>query len=377
MIVAFCIPQFKRANFPLQPWLTIHRVAISLSDQGHSVHVITDEGVPEECDGIKINVVRSLRGTNSKRIGRLLQAIKPNSVIVTITPLSLATAGWYQILEQYSAYGYISYPFYTGKQILKAFPYLDWKDRWEYGRHLIVPKSIWTDRLVRYFKGVICQSRYTAKKMETLTKYRIPTHVIPPGIDKDVWASGNERKPVSPDAQYLYLGTASRIRGFFLLLKAFAILSIPEIKLKVLSRGADENSVKNLQKKVKRLNIAKQVSMRGGWIKPDELKRQIRSAAAVLFPFILVPSELPVSVLEAIYCGTPVIVSDLVGLSEVVGRAGIVVPHADVKKMASAIQTLHQHKEYQDKLNAQCYEQRNAIMSWDSVWKLWADFLTR
>jgi glycosyltransferase involved in cell wall biosynthesis len=82
-------------------------------------------------------------------------------------------------------------------------------------------------------------------------------------------------------------------------------------------------------------------------------------------------------VLEAIYCGTPVIVSDLVGLSEVVGRAGIVVPHADVKKMASAIQTLHQHKEYQDKLNAQCYEQRNAIMSWDSVWKLWADFLTR
>jgi glycosyltransferase involved in cell wall biosynthesis len=376
MIVAFCIPQFKRANFPLQPWLTIHRVAKNLSDQGHSVHVITDEGVREEFDGIKIDVVSSLRGTNSRQIGRLLQAIKPNSVIATITPLSLATAGWYQILDQYSAYGYISYPFYSVKQILKAFPYLGWNDRWEYGRHLVVPRRIWTNRLVRYFKGVICQSRYTAKKMETLTKCRIPAHVIPPGIDKDVWAFGSEQKRVSPEAQYLYLGAASRIRGLFLLLKAFTILSTPEIKLKVLSRGADENSVKNLQKEAKRLNIAKQVSMRGGWIKPDELKRQIRSAAAVLFPFILVPSELPVSVMEAIYCGTPVIVSNLVGLSEVVGRAGIVVPHADVKKMASAIQALHQHREYQDELNAQCYEQRNTIMSWDSVCKIWADFLT-
>ena len=377
MIIAFCNPQFKRANLPLQPWLTIYRVAMGLSDEGHSVHVITDEGIAEEYDGIKINVVSSLQGTNSKQIGRMLQAIKPNNVIVTITPLSLVTAGWYQILEQYSSYGYISYPFYTVKQVLKAFPYLSCRDRWEYGRHLLVPKSIWTDRLVRHFSGVICQSRYTAKKIESLTEYRIPSYVIPPGIDKELWASGSKRKSVSRDGQYLYLGTASRIRGFFLLLKAFALIPIPDIRLKILSRGADESSVKNLQEGIKRLNIEKQVSIRGGWIKPDELKRQIQSAAAVLFPFILVPSELPVSVLEAIYCGTPVIVSDLVGLPEVVGNAGIVVPHADVKKMASAIQTLHRHKDYQAKLITLCYQQRNTITSWDSVWKLWADFLAQ
>jgi glycosyltransferase involved in cell wall biosynthesis len=82
-------------------------------------------------------------------------------------------------------------------------------------------------------------------------------------------------------------------------------------------------------------------------------------------------------VLEVIYFGTPVIVSDLVGLPEVVGNAGIVVPHTDVKKLALAIQTLHRHKEYQAELNTMCLERRNTIMSWDSVCKLWADFITQ
>ena len=377
MIVVFCIPQFKRENLPLQPWLTVHRVAMSLSDRGHNVHVITDEGEPEEHDRIKINVVNSLRGTNSKQIGRLLQAIKPNSVIVTVTPLSLATAGWYQILERYSAYGYLSYPFYTRKQILKAFPHICWRDRWEYGRHILVPRRAWTDRLVRLFDGVICQSKHTAQKVTTLTKSKIHACAIPPGIDMERWASEIGPKTVNSNDYFLYLGTASRIRGFLLLLDAFAGLTDPNIRLKVLARGAGETELKEIKRAVERHNIDERVSIRGGWMETNEIKKQIQSATAVLFPFILVPSELPVSVLEAIYCGTPVIVSDLVGLPEVVGNAGIMVPHADVQKMASAIQKLHRQKEYQAELNAVCNERRNAILSWDSVCKEWADFLTR
>jgi glycosyltransferase involved in cell wall biosynthesis len=229
---------------------------------------------------------------------------------------------------------------------------------------------------VRLFDGVICQSTHTAQKVETLTKSRILAHVIPPGIDMEVWASKDDQKAVRPNAYFLYIGTASRIRGFFLLLEAFAMLPDPDIRLKVLARGADETTVKKLKRAVARHNIEERVSIRGGWMESDELKKQIRSATAVLFPFILVPSELPVSVMEAIYCGTPVIVSDIVGLPEIVGNAGIVVPHADVQKMALAIQTLHSKNDYQAELNAECHERRNAILSWDSVCKKWANLIT-
>ena len=376
MIYALCIPQYKRENFSLQPWLTFHHIAAGLSDRGHNVQVITDEAQPNDHDKIKIHTVSSLRGTNSRQIDKLLNQIRPNHVIVTITPLSLVTAGWYQILKQYSAYGYLSYPFYSSKQIMKAFPYLCWKDRWEYGRHLFVPRSAWATKLARLFNGVICQSAHTAKKIAHITNSKIRAHFIPAGIDMQAWALADDQKRAGDRSYFLYLGAASRIRGFFLLLRAFAMLPDPDIRLRVLSRGADKSTLTILKKAVEKHRMADRVSIQGGWIETDELKKQIRSAKAVLFPFILVPSEMPVSVLETIYCGTPVVVSDLAGLPEVAGNAGIVVQHADAKSMAFAIQRLHRQKEYQTKLNAQCSKRRDTIMSWDSVCDKWDEFLT-
>ena len=174
----------------------------------------------------------------------------------------------------------------------------------------------------------------------------------------------------------MYLGSTSKIRGFLFLLEVFARLSDSGIRLKVLARGADETEIRKIKGEVERRKLETRVSISGGWIGADELKKQIQSATAVLFPFILVPSELPVSVMEAVYCGTPVIVSDLVGLPEIIGNAGIVVPQADVRKMALAIQKLHREKEYHAKLSASCYEQRNAIISWDSACMKWNEFLT-
>jgi len=377
MNVAFCIPQFKPANLPLQPWLTVYRVAMSLRDRGDNVHVITDEGVPEEFDHIHVNVVDSLRGTNSKQIVRQLQTIEPDSVIVTVTPLSLATACWYQILHRYKAYGYLSYPFYTWKQILRAFPHICLRDRLEYGRHVLVPKRAWADRLVRIFDAVICQSTHTVQKIASLTKSKIDAYAIPPGIDMDRWASEISPKSIHSTDYFLYLGTASRIRGFKLLLDAFSRISDSDIRLKILARGADETKLKEIKNAVVRYNLNNRVTIQGGWLETDEIKKQIQSAAAVLFPFILVPSEFPVSVLEAIYCGTPVVITDLVNLPQALCNAAIVVPHANVQKLASTIQKLHRQKEYQAELVAACNQLRKGIRTWDSVCKEWQYFLTR
>jgi glycosyltransferase involved in cell wall biosynthesis len=375
MIVVFCIPQFKSENFFLQPWLTIHRVARGLNNRGFDVHIISDDEGPMDLDGIRMHWVRSFRGTNSKQLIEIFRSIKPDSVIVTITPLSLATAGWYRILEKYSAYGYLSYPFYSKKELFKALRYIGWRERWEYGRHILVPQRVWSDRLTTFFDGVICQTKHTAQKIANLTKLKISARAISPGIDTELWASENELKAVHSNNYFLYLGSASKIRGFLLLLEAFAWLSDTDIRLKVLARGADETEIKEINREVERRKLETRVSIRGGWIGTDELKEQIKSATAVLFPFILVPSELPVSVLEAVYCGTPVIVSDLAGLPEIVGNAGIVVPQADVRKMALAIQKLHREKNYRARLSASCYKRRNAIISWDSACEKWNEFL--
>jgi glycosyltransferase involved in cell wall biosynthesis len=242
---------------------------------------------------------------------------------------------------------------------------------------MLVPTRVWVDRLVRFFNGVICQSTHTAQKVENLTKAMIRAHTILPGIDTDRWIIEATPETDYSNNYFLYLGSASQIRGFLLLLDAFALLSDRTIKLKVLARGADEHELTGIKKIIEKQHIDKCVTVQGGWMDLDEIKKKIQSATAVLFPFILVPSELPVSVLETIYCGTPVIISDLAGLTEIAGNAGIVVPHADVKAIASAIKKLHQKKDYQAELKAGCYERRKRIQSWDTVCEKWAELLTR
>jgi len=92
----------------------------------------------------------------------------------------------------------------------------------------------------------------------------------------------------------------------------------------------------------------------------------------VVLPFVLVPSELPVSVLEVIACGTPAIVSDIDGLPASVGEAGIVVPQANARRLAAEMLALATLPERQAALRRACLRQRDNYQSWDATAERWA-----
>ena len=90
----------------------------------------------------------------------------------------------------------------------------------------------------------------------------------------------------------------------------------------------------------------------------------------------MVPSELPVTIMEVISCGTPAVVTDIDGLAEAVGGAGIVIPHADSYSLADAILKIHQNKELFSNLKKACLDRRKKMLSWESVAKKWQTILT-
>jgi len=375
MKIGFCFNEFVPENIFLQPWLTVYHMAKQFIAAGHVAHVITDNPSKAKIDGIHIHVVQGLRGTNTKQITALLQNLNLDKVIVSVTPLSLISSAWYRAFKDYQAYAYISYPFFTLRQQLKAMPHLNNLEKWSYGRHLLVPKFFWVRRLVGLFKGLFCQSNTTGQYIREQTQSRINIYSFQPGIDKKIWTLFTEESQKKSKTTFLYIGRAAGIRGFFITLDAFSKLNAHDIELRILARGANENDIYQIRTELEKRKIIKRVSIRGGWLKQEELKDEIQSATAVLLPFVLIPSELPVSVMEAIACGTPVITTELAGLPETVGSAGVIVPHANAAALADAMYNLHRHQDWLARLRDQCLDQKKRMLSWDQVAVKWIDAL--
>jgi glycosyltransferase involved in cell wall biosynthesis len=376
MNVTFCISQFDKSKVRLQPWLTFNEIATRLHSLGCEIHLITDVGSTDKYDGISVHSVESLRGTHSGQIERALSTIKPDCVIVSVTPLSLVTASWYRRHDSHRIFAYISYPFYTTSEYLRAFPHLDSREIWEYGRHQLVPTPLWRRKLTRSFDGIICQSERTSQRILNHMDHRIPIYTIPPGIDQSFWIGDKGHKVgSSSNTVLLYIGSAKRIRGFQLLLDALSLLSESGLRLRVMARGASDDVVREIRTEAARRNIEHQVDIQGGWLNSEDLRKEIKSADIVLMPFVLVPSVLPISVMEAMCCGTPVIVSDLDGLPEVAGDAGLVVTNGDIHSLMAAIKKIHKDRSILSALRDACARQMNKMRTWDEVSLIWQDVL--
>lgn len=99
-----------------------------------------------------------------------------------------------------------------------------------------------------------------------------------------------------------------------------------------------------------------------GHVAHDELPALMAGARVFVLPSAYEGFGMPV--LEAMMCGTPVVVSDAGSLPEVVGEAGFVVPQAEPSALASAILKIAQDPSTRDRLVRKGYERLGAF-SWE------------
>jgi glycosyltransferase involved in cell wall biosynthesis len=228
---------------------------------------------------------------------------------------------------------------------------------------------------LEYFSGAICQSASTGGVINRLTANRLAVSIIPPGLDRDLWYPVPKIRRAETGSTFLYVGGAYGIRGFYLVLESLKKTTDTEIRLRILARGADQEQLATIRSVVEKYGLTKRVDLIGGWLGAEQLRREMQSATAVLMPFVLVPSELPVSVMESISCGTPVVVSSIDGLPDAAGEAGIIVPQADATAVASAMRSLHSDRDLLDRLNDACLTRSLEMKSWEEVAGLWEKVL--
>jgi len=195
--------------------------------------------------------------------------------------------------------------------------------------------TLWGRRTVReaaacLFLSEIEQGEYVAAGADSAR-----LHSMPPPLD----LPDPGELPRAEVPTILYLGQLHPIKRIDVLIDAFARVRAEVLDARLEVIGAPSSHGKALREQVVRLGLSDWVAFRG-LVSEDEKVSALASAHVLA---LLSASEgLPLTPLEALACGTPVVLSPGCGLPQVDGIAGIVCD-GNVAGAAEALLTLLRH----------------------------------
>jgi glycosyltransferase involved in cell wall biosynthesis len=331
----------KRSNRTLQPWRYLTEVSGQLARLGHAVTILTDGIRAEaaslrEIDGVPIRQLRSVRCFAWKENAELARAFSELDPQVILWSIGL-TSFLHQQYPERSAraqVGIFSSPIYSPGELTRLG--LDNLAR-NYALSGVAllgalsPRGYLRKRASQFkLNCLVTQTETTRQRLlEQVWCGRVET--IPPSVD-DIWyGQRTERSDVRPrfgfkssDFILVYFGPPARLRGLPILLRAVAEArkKRPEIKLVILNRrreGEFRTETSEIQALVERLGLEKSTYVSDNFLDPPALVEMCAAGDAVVLPFELIPSDAPLSVLEARTLGKPLVTTRLGCVPELAG----------------------------------------------------------
>ena len=374
------------------PWRTALEVARRMAGTGHDVRLfsldrsaqrparVSDQGLPVWHGATWADLIRAAANEDS-------EACCPDLVYRPVTWRSGLRVGgpWPQWKGPTVVYHGGSC--YNAAHVLGALRFMPGLPPRDLLAETLVPKGLLVRRLGRRgVAGVICMTDFTRRAFVRAGWPGERIVAVPPGlppqgpIEKEapcIWEV-DRLSPVQP--YVLFLGNPLPVRGIDVLLSAArrVFSSSPGARIVCLLRPDPGRGVRiardGLLRRVAGLGMGNRFICVVRDLSPEEVRRCLRRARAAVMPFLVVPSEIPLAVLEAMQSGTPVITSRSGGVSEFVGEGGWIVPPASVTLLAEAIlSALHD-----DRTRSEKAERCSAIMAhhptWEAVGDRWLEF---
>lgn len=205
--------------------------------------------------------------------------------------------------------------------------------------------QVMTRLSVKRARRVIAVSAATARDLTE--RYRVPPEcidIVPNGVDDRFQPQGAEadaefrRRNDLPESFLLFVGTLQPRKNLDGLLRAYArIQEQVDWPLVVIGgRGWLEDEIFRIYR---RHNLEERVRF-AGYVPAEELPDWYSAASGFVLPSHYEGFGLPA--LEAMACGTPVVVSNSSSLPEVVGDAGLLVDPTELRSIAAGILRLVQ-----------------------------------
>jgi glycosyltransferase involved in cell wall biosynthesis len=144
-----------------------------------------------------------------------------------------------------------------------------------------------------------------------------------------------ERTNAGPECFVLFLGHLYRDKGVHELLEAFAVLKPARAELRLVMAG-EGSEADELKLQTRRLGLDAAVEF-PGWVGPDEKADLLARAACFVLPSYR--EGFPLSLLEAMVAGVPIVATAVGGVPDVVlhEQHALLVPPCDVAELAFAL----------------------------------------
>lgn len=218
----------------------------------------------------------------------------------------------------------------------------------QFKRYDFYQLKYWTAISLKVSKQIIAVSKFT--KSDIVRHYNIASqkiHAIPHGFDQSRFnhriAQKNVRRALKKyniDSEYiLFLSTLKPSKNIEGILSAYKLL-LEDRKLskyKLVIAGKKGWLYDSIFKKVKELDLQKKVIFTG-YVEEKDKPSLLFGAKLLVSPSFW--EGFGIHVLEAMACGTPVVVSRVASLPEVVGKAGLYVDAKNSKDIAGGMKKI-------------------------------------
>jgi len=376
------------ANQRLMPWRTVMEVAQGIAAKGHLVTVLSVSTSAEVLAAKdRIEFVHIARGPISQMKDTLGAATKGRTFDVIFLPVSwspnllmrrlLGNLGGLRI-------AYVPGSVFEVSQVISVAWKMPLRAVLPYLAQAAFPTFLLSSSLRALgVSAIIVNSEYTRRHLESYVG--TPTVVIPPGKDDPtkfslgISASGVSSKATSP--YFLFMGPPSNIRGINVLAEAYLRIADDPSVPSLLCLFRDDPHLDIVNLRVDFTTRWKHNKLKLVWrsVPPEELQRLVQGAVAVVMPFLIVPSEIPLAVYEAAGMGKKVITTGPSGTGEFVASFGEVVRHGDIEDLAGAMLRISRQVVGQDidswspTIDEKALEAFFALDNWQTVADKWWD----
>ena len=171
----------------------------------------------------------------------------------------------------------------------------------------------------------------------------------------------------------MYFTSPLTLRGTDTLVKAFAkVRKEKKCKLIFLSRIDDPELKKEeiiLKKIARKYNVLDSMKIYSDYLSHNDLKKYISTADLVCIPFKIVISDVPISILEAMSLGKPVISTNVASIPELLSN-GVTINANDPKSLAKCILILLNNQKLINELGKKNKTSMNQYPKWEQIaWK--------